>query len=90
MKKIFLVPLVFALFVQPVFSQMQLGVKGGVSFVNIKSISDAPIGGGAINFENKAKPSFHFGGFGIYEISEKVNIQGEFILTKVQKKKRAL
>lgn len=78
-KKILIISIVSVLFIQNVFSQIELGVKGGFSLVNLKTtIVNADIQ--TTNpFKNTVKPSFHFGGFGIYEISEKINLQGEFI-----------
>ncbi len=79
MKKGFIAGIVFFLFSQNVFGQIELGVKGGFSLVNLKGIAVNVAPGEFISFDNSIKPSFHFGGFGIYEITEKLNLQGEFI-----------
>ncbi len=78
-KKIFVASIVFALFFQNVFGQIELGVKGGFSLVNLKSKVDTLAGGSSIDFGNNMKPSFHLGGFGVYEISEALNLQGELL-----------
>ncbi len=78
-KKIFVASIVFTLFFQNVFGQIKLGVKGGFSLVNLKGVAVNADPQQFISFDNSTKPSFHFGGFGIYEISERLNLQGEFI-----------
>jgi len=47
--------------------------------VNLKGVAVNANPGQIVSFDNSIKPSFHFGGFGIYEVSEKLNLQGEFI-----------
>lgn len=72
MKKILLIALLFTLAHNNSFAQIKYGIKAGLNYVNnVQSESEES--------NNKYKISYLFGGYGIFEISEKFGIQSEIL-----------
>lgn len=58
--------------------QLRLGVKGGPSLVDLKAVA-APDGIVSEDSYYKMRPSYHFGIFGIVDLSEKFYVQTELL-----------
>lgn len=72
MKKILLIALICHLAYSNSFAQIKYGIKAGLNYVNnVQGIGEENI--------NKYKISYHFGGYSIFEISDKIGIQSEIL-----------